>query len=153
MSRDHKSDLAMDLKEELEQARAIAQRLQQDKRDLADDAKATRAYRDEIEMLKVQSGKVEKLEADVIKYKQKLEDTEYLKKKIAVSDGRGGGERERGGKGSAGREEGKGGEEKGRGMGGEGEGRRERERGEREGGWEGREGGKGGKCRERKGGE
>ena len=144
MSRDHKSDLAMDLKEELEQARAIAQRLQQDKRDLADDAKATRAYRDEIEMLKVQSGKVEKLEADVIKYKQKLEDTEYLKKKIAVSDGRRG-ERERGGKGSAGREEGKGGEEKGRGMGGEGEGRRERERGEGEGGGKGREAREGGK--------
>lgn len=77
--------MVMDLKEELEQARAIAQRLQQDKRELAEDAKAARAYRDEIEVLKVQSGKVDKLEAEVTKYRQKVEDTEYLKKKIAVS--------------------------------------------------------------------
>ncbi len=84
--RDRKSDMVIDLKEELEQARVIAQKLQQDKRELTTDAKAARTYRDEIEMLKVQSGKVEKLEADVIKYRQKLEDTEYLKKKITVSE-------------------------------------------------------------------
>ena len=77
--------MVIDLKEELEQARGIAQKLQQDKRELAEEAKASRAYRDEIEVLKVQSGKVEKLEADIIKYRQKAEDTEYLKKKIAVS--------------------------------------------------------------------
>ena len=77
--------MVIDTKEELEQTRAIVQKLQQDKRELSEDAKAARAYRDEIEMLKVQSGKVEKLEGDMIKYKQKVEDTEYLKKKIAVS--------------------------------------------------------------------
>ncbi len=77
--------MVIDLKEELEQARGIAQKLQHDKRELAGDAKAARAYRDEIEVLKVQSGKVEKLETDVMKYRQKAEDSEYLKKKIAVS--------------------------------------------------------------------
>lgn len=87
----------IDLKEELEQTRVIVQKLQQDKRELTEDAKAARAYRDEIEMLKVQSGKVEKLEGDMIKYKQKVEDTEYLKKKIAVS------RRERGVNGGVGR--------------------------------------------------
>lgn len=45
-----------------------------------------RVYRDEIETLKVQSSRVEKLEADVMKYRQKAEDTEYLKKRIAVSE-------------------------------------------------------------------
>ena len=83
--RDQKTDLVMDMKDELEQARLIIQKLQQDKRELAEDAKATRAYRDEIEMLKVQSSKADKLETDVVKYRQKAEDTEYLKKKIAVS--------------------------------------------------------------------
>ena len=83
---DHKSDMAIELKEELEQIRLIAQKLQQDKRELAEDAKAARAYRDEIEMLKVQSAKAERLETDVIKYRQKAEDAEYLKKKIAVSE-------------------------------------------------------------------
>ena len=74
----------MDLKEELDQARVVIQKLQTDKRDLSAEAKTARAYRDEIEMLKVQESKVEKLEAEVIKYKQKAEDTEYLKKKIQV---------------------------------------------------------------------
>lgn len=32
-----------------------------------------------------QSARVEKLEADVRKYRQKAEDTEYLRKRIAVS--------------------------------------------------------------------
>ena len=79
--------MVIDLKEELEQARIGIQKLQTDKRELAEQAKTARAYRDEIEMLKVQEAKVEKLEADVIKYKQKAEDTEYLKKKIKVSCG------------------------------------------------------------------
>ena len=60
------------------------QKLQTDNRELTEEAKTARTYRDEIEMLKVQGGKVEKLEADVIKYKQKVEDTEYLRKKIKV---------------------------------------------------------------------
>ena len=79
--------MVIDLKEELEQARIGIQKLQTDKRELAEQAKTARAYRDEIEMLKVQEAKVDKLEADVIKYKQKAEDTEYLKKKIKVSCG------------------------------------------------------------------
>ena len=74
-----------DLKEDIEQARMHIQQLQQDKKELAEDAKSARLYRDEIETLKVQSAKVEKLEADVVKYRQKAEDTEYLKKRIAVS--------------------------------------------------------------------
>ena len=53
-SRDHKSDMVIDLKEELEQVRIGIQKLQTDKRELAEQAKTARAYRDEIEMLKVQ---------------------------------------------------------------------------------------------------
>ena len=56
------------------------------KRELAESARSVRVYRDEIETLKVQSSRVEKLEADVMKYRQKAEDTEYLKKRIAVSE-------------------------------------------------------------------
>ncbi len=59
--------------------------LHQEKRELAEDAKSVRVYRDEVEALRVQSAKVEKLEIEVIKYKQKAEDTDYLKKRIAVS--------------------------------------------------------------------
>ncbi len=79
--------MVIDLKEELEQARLLIQKLQADRRELAEEAKTARAYRDELEMLKVQESKVDKLEADLIKYKQKAEDTEYLKKKIQVGWG------------------------------------------------------------------
>ena len=73
------------MKEEIEHCRAAIQQLHQEKKELAEDAKLARVYRDEIETLKVQSAKVEKLEADVVKYRQKAEDTEYLRKRIAVS--------------------------------------------------------------------
>ena len=82
---DRKTEALADLKEELEHLRGTVQQLHQEKKELAEDAKLVRVYRDEIETLKVQSGKVEKLEADVVKYRQKAEDTEYLKKRIAVS--------------------------------------------------------------------
>ena len=75
----------LDLKEEVENSRLVIQKLQNDRRELSEEARTARTYRDEIEVLKVQGGKVEKLEADVIKYRQKAEDTEYLKKKIVVS--------------------------------------------------------------------
>ena len=77
--------MVTDLKEDIDQARAHIQHLQLEKKELAEDAKSARMYRDEIETLKVQSAKVEKLESDVVKYRQKAEDTEYLKKRIAVS--------------------------------------------------------------------
>ena len=82
---DRKNEVMTDLKEDLEHARATIKQLQQEKKELAEDAKLARVYRDEIETLKVQSAKVEKLEADVVKYRQKAEDTEYLRKRIAVS--------------------------------------------------------------------
>lgn len=53
--------------------------------ELIDEAKSARAYRDEVETLRVQSAKAEKLENEVIKYRQKIEDVEYLKKRVLVS--------------------------------------------------------------------
>jgi hypothetical protein len=82
---DRKTEALVDLKEELDHLRGTIHQLHQDKKELAEDAKLARVYRDEIETLKVQSAKVEKLEADVVKYRQKAEDAEYLKKRIAVS--------------------------------------------------------------------
>ena len=52
---------------------------------LLDDAKAARAYRDELEALRVQSAKAEKLENEVVRYRQKAEDADYLKKRVMVS--------------------------------------------------------------------
>ncbi|CAI8055853.1 Girdin [Geodia barretti] len=80
---DHKSLQLSETREELERALAAVQKLQQERQEMAAEAKAARMYRDEIETLKVQSAKVEKLEADVKKYRQKAEDTEYLRKRIA----------------------------------------------------------------------
>jgi len=80
---DRKFEMVTDLKEDLEQCRGTISQLKQEKRELAESARSALVYRDEIETLKVQSSRVEKLEADVMKYRQKAEDTEYLKKRIA----------------------------------------------------------------------
>ena len=69
----------------MDKARSTITQLHHEKRALAEDAKSVRIYRDEVEALRVQSAKVEKLEADVVKYRQKAEDTDYLKKRISVS--------------------------------------------------------------------
>lgn len=83
--RDNKSEALSDSREEAEKLRVAIKQLQHEKRELAEDAKSVRVYRDEVEALRVQSAKVEKLEAEVNKYRQKAEDTDYLKKRIAVS--------------------------------------------------------------------
>ena len=83
--RDNKSESLSDSREEAEKLRVTIKQLQQEKRELAEDAKSVRVYRDEVEALRVQSAKVEKLEAEVNKYRQKAEDTDYLKKRITVS--------------------------------------------------------------------
>lgn len=80
---DRKTELLTDLREEVEQSRNTVHRLQHEKRDLVEEARSARVYKDEAEALKLQAVKVEKLEADVMKYRQKAEDTEYLKKRIA----------------------------------------------------------------------
>jgi len=49
-----------------------------------EEARCARSYRDEVEALRVRATRCDKLENDVLRYKQKIEDMEYLKKKIAV---------------------------------------------------------------------
>ena len=50
-----------------------------------EEARCARSYRDEVEALRVRATRCDKLENDLVRYKQKVEDMEYLKKKIAVS--------------------------------------------------------------------
>lgn len=83
--RDNKLEILSDLREELDRSRVTISKLTQEKRDLSEDAKNVRVYRDEVETLRIQSGKVEKLEIELVKYRQKAEDTDYLKKRISVS--------------------------------------------------------------------
>ncbi len=85
MHRDGRAETLSDAREEGDKLRLAVKQLHQEKRELAEDAKSVRVYRDEVEALRVQSAKVEKLEIEVIKYRQKAEDTDYLKKRISVS--------------------------------------------------------------------
>ena len=50
-----------------------------------EEARCARSYRDEVEALRVRATRCDKLENDLVRYKQKVEDMEYLKKKITVS--------------------------------------------------------------------
>ncbi|XP_065919238.1 girdin-like isoform X2 [Dysidea avara] len=80
---DRKNEIIAETKDELEQVRNNAHKLQQEKRTLMEEARCARSYRDEVEALRVRATRCDRLENDVLKYKQKIEDMEYLKKKIA----------------------------------------------------------------------
>ena len=51
-------------------------------RTLYEDAQSARIYRDEIDALRSKAEKLDKYEADIAKYRDKLEDMEYLKNRV-----------------------------------------------------------------------
>ena len=53
--------------------------------DLTQDARAARAYRDELDVWKEKASKAEKYENEITKYREKLNELEYLKKRVEVS--------------------------------------------------------------------
>ena len=53
--------------------------------ELTQDARAVRTYRDEIDILKERAARVDKVEAEVIKYKEKLNELDFFKTRVDVS--------------------------------------------------------------------
>ncbi|XP_063683782.1 girdin-like isoform X2 [Bolinopsis microptera] len=77
-----KTDLITRLKEESAATNEQISRLKNEYRTLYDDAQAARIYRDEIDSLRTKAEKLDKYEADIAKYRDKLEDMEYLKNRV-----------------------------------------------------------------------
>uniref|UniRef100_A0A4W3GSF9 Coiled-coil domain containing 88A n=1 Tax=Callorhinchus milii TaxID=7868 RepID=A0A4W3GSF9_CALMI len=76
---EEKTEQLMDSKQELEQMEVELKRLQQENQQLLSDARSARAYRDELDSLREKAIKVDKLESEVIRYKERLHDIDFYK--------------------------------------------------------------------------
>ncbi|XP_043551947.1 girdin-like isoform X12 [Chiloscyllium plagiosum] len=76
---EEKTEQLLDYKQEVEQMEVEVKRLQQENLQLQSDARSARAYRDELDSLREKAIKVEKLESEVIRYKDRLHDIEFYK--------------------------------------------------------------------------
>uniref|UniRef100_A0A803YJK4 Coiled-coil domain containing 88A n=1 Tax=Meleagris gallopavo TaxID=9103 RepID=A0A803YJK4_MELGA len=79
---EEKNEQFLDYKQELEQVEAELRRLQQENKSLLSDARSARVYRDELDILREKAIRVDKLESEVIRYKERLHDMEFYKARM-----------------------------------------------------------------------
>lgn len=70
-----------ELRDELLASKKSLESLRQENKTLSQDARWVKAYRDEIDALKSKTDRVDKLEADNLRFKEKLRDLDYYKKR------------------------------------------------------------------------
>ena len=68
--------------EELEKVQAVSSRLKTENLELCQDARAAKTYRDELDVLRERAEKVDKLEAELLRYKDKMNDIEFFKSRV-----------------------------------------------------------------------
>ena len=54
--------------------------------ELTQDARAVRTYRDEVDILKEKAARVEKVDAEIAKFKEKLNELAFFKARVEVSE-------------------------------------------------------------------
>ncbi|XP_043911229.1 girdin isoform X2 [Protopterus annectens] len=79
---EEKTEHLVDSKQEVQQIEAEVKRLQQENMQLLGDARSARTYRDEIDALREKAIRVDKLECEVIRYKERLHDIEFYKARV-----------------------------------------------------------------------
>ncbi|XP_036781881.2 girdin isoform X3 [Manis pentadactyla] len=79
---EEKTEELLDCKEELEQMEIELKRLQQENMNLLSDARSARMYRDELDALREKAIRVDKLESEVSRYKERLHDIEFYKARV-----------------------------------------------------------------------
>ncbi|KFV48572.1 Girdin, partial [Gavia stellata] len=83
---EEKTEQLLDCKQELEQMEAELKRLQQENMNLLSDARSARVYRDELDALREKAIRVDKLESEVSRYKERLHDIEFYKARELKED-------------------------------------------------------------------
>ncbi|XP_073690449.1 girdin isoform X2 [Garra rufa] len=79
---EEKTEQLMDCRQELEHMETEVKRLQQENLQLMCDARSLRAYRDELDALREKAVRVDKLESEVMRYKEKLHDIEFYRTRV-----------------------------------------------------------------------
>ncbi|KAJ7422935.1 Girdin [Willisornis vidua] len=79
---EEKTEQLLDCKQELEQMETELKRLQQENMGLLSDARSARVYRDELDALREKAIRVDKLESEVGRYKERLHDIEFYKARL-----------------------------------------------------------------------
>ncbi|XP_061686124.1 girdin-like isoform X6 [Syngnathoides biaculeatus] len=79
---EEKSEQILESRHELENVEAELKRIQQENLKLLVDARAARAYRDELDALKERAIKADKLESEVARYREQLHKMDFYKAKV-----------------------------------------------------------------------
>nr|XP_014119931.1 protein Daple isoform X3 [Zonotrichia albicollis] len=79
---EEKSEQLADSKHEVEQLTLELQKIKQENTHLASDARSARAYRDELDSLREKANRVERLEMELVRCKEKLHDVEFYKARM-----------------------------------------------------------------------
>ncbi|XP_017285940.1 girdin isoform X3 [Kryptolebias marmoratus] len=79
---EEKSEQLLDTRQELENMEVELKRLQQESFHLLSDARLARAYRDELDALREKAIRVDKLESELGRYKERLHDIEFYKARV-----------------------------------------------------------------------
>ncbi|XP_077469270.1 girdin isoform X1 [Stigmatopora argus] len=79
---EEKSEQLLDTRQELENMELELKKIQQESYQLLSDARSARAYRDELDILREKAIRVDKLESEVTRYKEKLHDIEFYKARV-----------------------------------------------------------------------
>ncbi|KAA0717518.1 Girdin Akt phosphorylation enhancer [Triplophysa tibetana] len=79
---EEKTEQLLDCRQELDNIETEWKRLQQENLQLQCDARSLRAYRDQLDVLREKAIKVDKLESEVTRYKEKLHDIEFYRTRV-----------------------------------------------------------------------
>ena len=79
---EEKTEQWSETREELEKLQSITDKLKSENLELCQDARAAKTYRDELDVLRERAEKVDKLEAELLRYKDKMNDIEFFKSRV-----------------------------------------------------------------------
>ncbi|KAK7148004.1 hypothetical protein R3I93_012342 [Phoxinus phoxinus] len=79
---EEKTEQLLDCRQEVDHMEQEVKRLQQENVQLVCDARSLRAYRDELDALREKAVRVDKLESEVMRYKEKLHDIEFYRTRV-----------------------------------------------------------------------
>ena len=79
---EEKTEQWSEVREELEKLQVTSDKLKSENLELCQDARAAKTYRDELDVLRERAEKVDKLEAELLRYKDKMNDIEFFKSRV-----------------------------------------------------------------------